>query len=111
MEEGVSAGILGVLGEIDGGGGVVTACAGDDLHPVVGPFDAEFHHGDVFPDAHGGAFAGGAADADGVHATLDLLVDEGAESVVVDGAALVKGGDDGGTGTGEDGLSHGVTSL
>ena len=43
---------------------------------------------------------------DGVYAAGDLLLNQGAERVVVDGAALVKGGHNGGTGAGKDGLSH-----
>ena len=53
-EAGVGAGVLGVLGQVDGGGGVVAARAGDDFDPVVHPLDAEFHRGDVLPDGHGG---------------------------------------------------------
>ena len=106
MEEGVGAGVLGVLGEVDGGGGVVAAGAGDDLYPVVHILDAEVDGGDVLPQGEGGALTGGAHGADGVHAGGDLLVDELGEAVVVDGAALVEGRDDGGAGTGENGLSH-----
>ena len=54
QQAGVGAGVLGVLGQVDGGGGVVAARAGDDFDPVVHPLDAEFHRGDVLPDGHGG---------------------------------------------------------
>ena len=106
MEQGVGPGVLGVLGQVDGGGGIIAARAGDDLDPVIHLLDTELHGGDVLPDGHGGALAGGATDADGVDAPGDLLVNELAEGVVVDGAALVEGSDDGGAGAGEDRLSH-----
>ena len=106
MEQGVGSGVLGVLRQVDGGGGVVRARAGNHLYPVVHPLDAELHGGDVFPDGHGGRLAGGAADAHRVHAGFDLSVDQLAEGVVVDGAVVVKGGDQGGAGAGEDWSSH-----
>ena len=106
MEEGVGAGVLGVLREVDRGGGVVAARAGDDLYPVVDVLDAEIDGGDVLPQAQGGALAGGPQDADGIHAPGDLLVDELGETVVVDSPRGVKGGDDGGTRAGKDWLSH-----
>ena len=108
MEQGVGARVLGVLGQVDGSGGVVRACAGDHLHPVVHPLDAELHGGDVLPDGHGGRLAGGAADAHRVHAGFNLSVNQLAEGVVVDGAVFVKGGDQGRTGAGEDWSSHNI---
>ena len=68
VEQGVGSGVLGVEGEVDGGGGVVAPRAGDDLHPVIDPLDAVLHGGDVLPNGHGGRLAGSAADADGVYA-------------------------------------------
>lgn len=79
-QQGVRAGVLGVLGEVEGSGGVVAPRAGNDLHPVVNPLDAEGHGGDVLPDREGGALAGGSADADGIHAVVELLVDPGGRS-------------------------------
>ena len=95
MEQRVRPGVLGVEGQVHGGGGVVAPRAGDDLYTVIDPLDAVLHHGDVLPNGHGGRFAGGAAHADGVHTALDLIVDEAAEGVVVDVAVGVKGGGDG----------------
>ena len=89
--QGVRAGVLGVLGQVDGGGGIVRACAGNHLYPVVHPLDAELHGGDVLPDGHGGRLAGGAADAHRVHTGLNLGIDQLAEGVIVDGALLVEG--------------------
>ncbi len=80
-----------MLGEVEGSGGVVAPRAGNDLHPVVNPLDAEGHGGDVLPDREGGALAGGSADTDGIHAVVELLVDQAAEAAVINGAALVKG--------------------
>ena len=106
MEQGVSPGVLGMEGEVDGGGGVVAPRAGDDLHPVIDPLDAVLHGGDVLPNGHGGRLAGGAADADGVHAAGDLRVNKAAEGVVVDGTAGVEGSGDGHTVSGKDRSSH-----
>ena len=106
VEQGVGSGVLGVLGQVDGGGGVVGPRSGDDLHPVVHPLDAELHGGDVLPDGHGGRLAGGAADAHRVHAGFNLSVNQLAEGVVVDDVVLIKGGDQGGAGAGKDWSSH-----
>ena len=106
MEQGVGSGVLGVEGEVDGGGGVVAPRAGDDLHPVIDPLDAVLHGGDVLPNGHGGRLAGSAADADGVYAAGDLRIDETAEGVIVDGTAGVKGSGDGHTVSGKDRSSH-----
>ena len=110
MEQGVRPGILGVLGEVDGGRGVVGPGPGDYLNPVVNPLHTEFHCGDVFPDGHGGGLAGGAAHAYRVHPGLNLGVDELAKGVIVDDVILVEGGDQGGAGAGKDGRSH-ISSI
>ena len=106
MEQGVRAGVLGVEGQVHGGGGIVAACAGNDLHLVVHPLDAVIHGGDVLPDGHGGGFAGGAAHAHRVHPGLELEVNLLAEGVVVDIPVLVKGRNQSGAGTGKNGGSH-----
>ena len=106
VEQRVRPGVLGVEGQVHGGGGVVAPRAGDDLHPVVHPLDAVLHHSDVLPDGHGGRFAGGAAHADGVHTALDLIVDEAAEGVVVDIPVGVKGGGNGHAVAGKDRSPH-----
>ena len=111
MEQGVGAGVLGVLGQVDGGGGVVGPRPRNDLYPVVHPLHAELHGGDVLPDGHGGGLPGGAAHAHRVHPRLDLGVDEAAEGVVVDDVVLIKGGDQGGAGAGKDGCSHKSASF
>ena len=111
MKQGIRAGVLGVEGEVDGGGGVVGARAGDDLHPVVDPLHAVVHGSDVLPDGHGGRLAGGAADADGVHAAGDLGVDQPPEGVVVDVSVGVKRGGNGHAGAGEHGSAHDITTL
>ena len=111
QQGGISAGVLGVLGQIDGGGGVVAAGAGNDLDPAVYPLDAVFHSGDVLPDGHSSGFAGGAADTDRVHTGGDLGIDEAPEGFVVDIAVLVKGSDQSGTGAGKYRSSHRTTPF
>ena len=80
-----------MLGEVEGSGGVVAPRAGNDLHPVVNPLDAEGHGGDVLPDREGGALAGGSADTDGIHAVVELLVDQAAEAAVINAPLWSKG--------------------
>ena len=111
MEQSVSAGILGVEGEVDGGGGVVGTRAGDDLHPVVDLFHAVVHRGNMLPDGHRGRLTGGAADTDSVYTAGDLGLNEASESVVVDGPVGVEGGGDGDAGAGEYGSPHKITTL
>ncbi|MPM37530.1 hypothetical protein SDC9_84148 [bioreactor metagenome] len=106
VEQRVRAGILGVLGEIEGGGSVVAARAGHHLAAVVYVFHAEFHGGDMFPDAQGGCLPGGAADTDGVHSAGELLVDQLTEYIKINSPVFIKGGHNGRTGTGKYRLSH-----
>ena len=82
------------------------AGTGDDLDAVIDLLHAVLYSGNVLTDRKCGTLASGAADTDGVYAAGDLLLNQGAERVVVDGAALVKGGHNGGTGAGKDGFSH-----
>ncbi len=105
MEQGIRAGVLSVEGEVDGGGGVVGARAGNDFDLVVDPLDTVVHGSDVLPDGHGGRLAGGAAHADGVPAG-DLVVNQLSEGVVVNGAVFVKGSDQRDAGAGKNRSSH-----
>ena len=106
VEQRVRAGVFGVLRQVDGGGSIVAAGTGDDLDAVIDLLHAVLYSGNVLTDRKCGTLASGAADTDGVYAAGDLLLNQGAERVVVDGAALVKGGHNGGTGAGKDGFSH-----
>ena len=73
---------------------------------MVDVFDTVLHHRDMLPDSEGGTLAGGTADADGIYAALDLLINDLSEQVVVDSTTLVKRGNNSGTGSGKNRLSH-----
>ena len=106
MQQSVGPGVLSVLGQVNGSGCIVASRAGDDLDPMIDPLDTVFHGGNMLPNGKGGALAGGAADADSVQAACDLLVDQSAEPIVIDSAALVKWGHNGGAGSGKNRFSH-----
>ena len=100
VEQGICTGILCVLGQVDGGRGVVAAGTSDDLDTVIYPLD------NVLTNRHGSGLTSGAADTHRIHAGGDLVVDQLSEGVVVDAAVLVKGSDQRGTGTGKNRTSH-----
>ena len=106
MEQGICTGILCVLGQVDGGRGVVAAGTSDDLDTVIYPLDTKFHGSNVLTNRHGSGLTSGAADTHRIHAGGDLVVDQLSEGVVVDAAVLVKGSDQRRTGTGKNRTSH-----
>ena len=106
QQQGVGAGGLGVLGQHQGGSGVIAAGAGDDLDPAGDLLDAVFHGFHVLFQRHGGGLAGGAADADGVRTGGDLTLDQLTELVKVHLVVIGEGGDDGNAGTGKNGVMH-----
>ena len=64
------------------------------------------HQADMLLDCEGRALAGGAADAQGVHAGLQLAVDLPVKGGVVDAPGGLEGGDEGGAGAGKDRCFH-----
>ena len=103
QQKAVRAGLLRVVGEVKGSGGVVAAGAGNDLDAVVHVLHAVVHAGNVLPDGLGGGLAGGSTDADGVRSGSDLHIQKLTKLIEIN-ALLVKGGDDGDTGAGENRL-------
>mgnify|MGYP000302619651 CR=1 FL=1 len=68
-----------MLGEVEGSGGVVAPRAGNDLHPVVNPLDAEGHGGDVLPNGSWWQTRRSAQTQMASTAAGDLRIDETAE--------------------------------
>ena len=97
---------LGVLGQLQGFGGIVGAGPGDHHHPFFHLVDAGLHHPFVLGVGQGGGFAGGAAGHDAVDASLNLELDELPVGRFIK-LAVLEGSDDGGDGS----LEHGGTSL
>ena len=72
----VVAQLTGILGHVDGVSGVIGAGASDHGDTASGHFQREAQDFTMLLIGEGGAFAGGAADDQGVDALLDLPVDE-----------------------------------
>ena len=110
-EHGVAADLAGVLCQADGVGRVVGAGAGDDGDAACRALCAVAQDLAVLFVGQRGAFAGGACDDEGVHALIDLPVDETAERRIVD-AFSGQRGDEGGCNAAEDGIgSHNAVSF
>lgn len=90
----------GALGQLHGVVGLVGAGAGDDRHPAVDPLAGVGDGAAVLGVGQGGAFAGGAADDQGVDPLGDLPVDQGPEAVKIN-AFGGGGGDKGGSNASE----------
>ncbi len=111
QQTGVGAYGAGVTGHGDGLGGAVAAGTGDDRHPARRPLHSKADDRPVLLLGHGGALGGGAASHQAGYSRGDLPVDETAVGLVVNGAAGVHGGGQGGGDTAKDLLFHGVSPF
>lgn len=106
MQKRVGAGVLRVLGQIYGGGGIVASRPGNDFDPMVDILDTEINGRNMLPQTECRALAGGPDHTDGIHTGGDLFIDQLGKSVVVDGSALIERSDDSRTGAGKNRFSH-----
>ena len=101
QKKSVCAGFLGMLTEIERGGGVVAAGAGNHFAPARYVGHAVIHQMDMFLHSEGGTFPCGAADTQRVHAGFQLTVHLPGKGGIVDGTRGLKGGNQSGTGASE----------
>ena len=90
-QDGIGAGLLGVLGEFDRLPGRIGAGAGHDRNPAARLIDAPLHHLFVLVMGQCRAFAGGAHRDKPAGALGDLPVHEIAKRFFVDGTVLERG--------------------
>ena len=106
QQQGICTGFLGLFGDLNGKGRIVGARARNNRNALCGMLHSKTDALHMLFVAERCGFTRGAADHNGIRAVCNLIINNAAQFLKVDGSVCVHGGNDGNSSTGKYRLFH-----
>ena len=106
QQQGICTGFLGLFGDLNGKGRIVGARARNNRNALCGMLHSKTDALHMLFVVERCGFTRGAADHNGIRAVCNLIINNAAQFLKVDGSVCVHGGNDGNSSTGKYRLFH-----